>query len=689
MRRCIQTTLAFVLILLSSVQAQVNYTFSATTGTYSDISGGTSPTLTNPNPGTLQDIDEGYANGVPIGFSFIYNGVTYTTCNLNVNGFISFGAGFTTGANQNFHINNLSGAPVLQTNVRPIVAPLWDDLNIQNITNIKYVTTGSSPNRVFTVEWKNAKWRYDATSAVISFQVKLYETTNIVEFIYRQEAGSVKDASASIGITASGIGDDNFIALNNASASPTTSRTVSTTDISAKPATGQVYRFTPYSCAQVPNFKIDNYVATAVNFSWGTLAGISNYEYAVTASSTPPASGTATTATSINHTGLTAATTYYVHMRSSCGGGNFSPWNTKSFTTASNPASFPYSENFDGITPPNTPSGIRIQNVNGATTWTTFTDAAFAASGTNAIKYAFTDVIAGDDWFFLPGFNMVSGANYTLKFKYRARGSSWPEKLEVKYGNAIGASSMTSTAIFNNSNINSETYTEATVNFTVSSNGVYYIGFHCYSEYDKYELFVDDISFTTDATLPVDFGDFRAFKNGTQNMLVWNSITESNNTGFEIQRSIDGAQFQKIGFVATQTVNGFSNQKLYYSFADAKPAPGVNYYRLKQIDKDGKFSFSKVVLLKGEGDLELEIGKVFPNPSSKNLNLIINAHTAQRVSVVVSDLNGKRISMLPMQLSTGANTIVLPIEQLSTGNYYISVIDEKGGNKTIKPFIKQ
>lgn len=76
---------------------------------------------------------------------------------------------------------------------------------------------------------------------------------------------------------------------------------------------------------------------SGAGFSWSSVAGASSYEYAVTTSATPPASGTATTATSGSASSLTPNTLYYVHVRSVCSGSQFSGWTTISFTTAANP----------------------------------------------------------------------------------------------------------------------------------------------------------------------------------------------------------------------------------------------------------------------------------------------------------------------------------------------------------------
>ena len=130
---------------------------------------------------------------------------------------------------------------------RPFVAPFFDDHDI--VGPVSYLTTGTAPNRVFTMQWLNAKWDYFAAAAGISFQVKLYETSNRVQFIYRQEAGAIgmdpNSFGASIGLAGTSIGSGNYLSLNNSGTAPTTSSTVETLNISTKPANGQTYTFAP------------------------------------------------------------------------------------------------------------------------------------------------------------------------------------------------------------------------------------------------------------------------------------------------------------------------------------------------------------------------------------------------------------------------------------------------------------
>src|SRR3989304_10299321 len=92
----------------------------------------------------------------------------------------------------------------------PIIAPLWDDIETGAAGNVNYKLTGSSPNRILTVEWKQMNWDYSATTWGLSFQVKLYETSNRIEFTYLRNGtagANLISPDASIGISGASTND--------------------------------------------------------------------------------------------------------------------------------------------------------------------------------------------------------------------------------------------------------------------------------------------------------------------------------------------------------------------------------------------------------------------------------------------------------------------------------------------------
>lgn len=249
---------------------------------------------------------------------------------------------------------------------------------------------------------------------------------------------------------------------------------------------------------------------TSENISW--TASVNNpangYEWEVRTSGAAGSGATGRVANgstaagvvSTTATGLSAATTYSLYVRSYCSAGLYSDWTmAKTFTTICTPANVPYAQNFDAAISPNFPDCIVTQDVNGGGKWNMYYDGGVPASTQpNSIYYAYDASVPGDDWFFLRGLNLVAGKTYTLNFVYKASdGPDFLENLEVKYGAAPNAASMTSSPLFRETNIATNLdgpFTQASVTFTVPASGVYYIGFHAFSDADQAFLLVDDIS---------------------------------------------------------------------------------------------------------------------------------------------------------------------------------------------------
>lgn len=117
-------------------------------------------------------------------------------------------------------------------------------------------------------------------------------------------------------------------------------------------------------------------------------------------------------------------------------------------------------------------------------------------------------------------------------------------------------------------------------------------------------------SYTVQSPLPVSWQSFTATPRPTANLLAWATATERNNSHFEVERSADSRSWAAIGRVAGV---GDSQQEQRYTFADAEPLPGRNYYRLRQVDFDGQFDYSGIVLAErpDKGGL-----RASPNPAA-------------------------------------------------------------------------
>ncbi len=254
--------LLIILALLISVllstksfgQTITNYSFAASGSSFTVLSSPANPSLSG------GDTDDGYFNAIPIGFDFWYMANRYTTLSASTNGWLTFGSTISDA----LYVNNLSAG-----SVRPIIAPLWDDIDIISTSNFSYKTTGTTGSRVCCLQWLNAKWDYSASGARISFQVRLYESTGKIEFIYQQVGSStLVSPSASIGIAATATGSGNYFSLNNASATPTANSTTETNTINTKPANGQLYSFTPPVPASPSSLTFSAVGNTSMTLNW-------------------------------------------------------------------------------------------------------------------------------------------------------------------------------------------------------------------------------------------------------------------------------------------------------------------------------------------------------------------------------------------------------------------------------------
>jgi len=184
MRKYLLSLIVLLLCGIGSLNAQIKYVYSTGNSAFTPITGASGFTIT----GTF---DEGYSAPVAIGFPFSYAGATYDTFQVSTNGFIRLGTGLTSAT----ATNALAGT------MRRVIAPLWDDLAVQDSASLTYVVTGTAPNRVLTVEWRNVKWNFTAAAANAEFQLRLYEADGKIEFHYGTIGTVATTVSASIGMS--------------------------------------------------------------------------------------------------------------------------------------------------------------------------------------------------------------------------------------------------------------------------------------------------------------------------------------------------------------------------------------------------------------------------------------------------------------------------------------------------------
>ena len=194
---------------------------------------------------------------------------------------------------------------------------------------------------------------------------------------------------------------------------------------------------------------------------------------------------------------------------------------------------------------------------------------------------------------------------------------------------------------------------------------------------------------TLGSTLPVSISSFTGERRNTVNVLNWSTATEVNNKAFQLQRSADGRDFSTIATIASLAENGNSSTALNYAYTDEKALKGNNYYRLVQVDKDGKTATSSVVLIKGQKTDKLEISTIYPNPVTTKLNMQVAAEKAGAVNFVITDINGKVVLQQNIQVQEGNNNIQIGVANLINGNYFIKAVCAEGCETAVKKFSKQ
>jgi autotransporter-associated beta strand protein len=169
--------------------------------------------------------------------------------------------------------------------------------------------------------------------------------------------------------------------------------------------------------------------------------------------------------------------------------------------------------------------------------------------------------------------------------------------------------------------------------------------------------------------LPIDLIQFAAKQEGSKVRIDWTTASEENNDYFTLERSKDGVEFQEL---FRKEGAGVSTTFLYYFGYDNAPRVGVNYYRLKQTDFDGKYEYSQIESVDFKENSEITSFKVYPNPSlSKQVTLDFEAKYKGTFTIDVYDAIGTLVDQKEVQFNKGINTIKLSYPELSNGLYLL------------------
>jgi hypothetical protein len=184
-------------------------------------------------------------------------------------------------------------------------------------------------------------------------------------------------------------------------------------------------------------------------------------------------------------------------------------------------------------------------------------------------------------------------------------------------------------------------------------------------------------NYTQASPLPIGLSSFTGKSTGGTVVLQWTTQTEQNAANFIVERSTDGTHFAP---VATIRAEGNSNTPQDYTTTDEHPAKGINYYRLRMVDLDGRFNYSPVILVRSDN---APAPTLFPNPAGSYFRLAAGSEPIREITVF--DLAGRKA--LGMLNSATGNMVYVPCAGLARGVYFVEIKTATG--RYVQRLLKQ
>lgn len=171
--------------------------------------------------------------------------------------------------------------------------------------------------------------------------------------------------------------------------------------------------------------------------------------------------------------------------------------------------------------------------------------------------------------------------------------------------------------------------------------------------------------------IPVELKSFTASIYQNSVRLEWSTASELNNSGFEVERRLQGNEYQTIGFIEGK---GTTTEAQNYSFTDVRLASGTYSYRLKQIDFDGTVSYSSSIEVEVTQPVEFSLSQNYPNPFNPTTTINFSLAANARVELKVFDVLGQEVvTLINQQMESGYHEVLLNAAQYSSGVYFYRI----------------
>ncbi len=184
--------------------------------------------------------------------------------------------------------------------------------------------------------------------------------------------------------------------------------------------------------------------------------------------------------------------------------------------------------------------------------------------------------------------------------------------------------------------------------------------------------------------VPITLEYFNGNRQNNGNLLQWKvNCTNTASATMVLERSTNQVNFEPVHSITAPAARCLQP----FSYVDGRPLAGINYYRLKSVDSDGKVTYSSIIAIlnKARG---MEIVSMLPNPVNSIAILNVTSATASKMQLVVTDIAGRQLENRTVSLIAGSNQLPLNFAKLASGVYYLTGASEDGDKKTIR-FVKE